>query len=202
MLEHVWEIPDPLALREVRLDRDTVIALRRHGNPHGPRLVLGHGSGLAIDLYYPFWSLLADEYDLVMYDLRNHGWNPVGPRSRHNIPTLTHDHEHILVAIDRHFGNKPKIGVYHSVSALIALLSSATTPIRGIDERRPLAAQVLLDPTLSKPRGEPIGVRGGRHARRGGNPTARISVPVPGGFRRTAELFSPHSRGSFPAFAN
>ncbi|MDE0022832.1 MAG: alpha/beta hydrolase [Spirochaetaceae bacterium] len=151
MLNTVWEIPDPLAVREVRLDKDTVIALRRHGNPNGSRLVLGHGSGLAIDLYYPFWSLLTDEFDLILYDLRNHGWNTVGPRARHNIPTLIHDHEHILEEIDRHFGDKPKVGVYHSVSALIALLSSATTQIRAIDDRRPLAAQVLLDPTLCKP---------------------------------------------------
>ena len=139
--------------------------------------MLGHGSGLAIDLYYPFWSLLADEFDLITYDLRNHGWNTVGPRARHNIPTLIHDHEHILEAIDRHFGNKPKIGVYHSVSALITLLSSATTQIRAIDDRRPLAAQVLLDPTLCKPGTEPVGVRGGRHARRGSDPTARVPVP-------------------------
>lgn len=149
--EPVWEIPEPLSTREVRLDADTVITLRRHGNPAGPRLVVGHGSGLAVDLYVPFWSLLTDDFDVIMYDLRNHGWNPVGPRARHNIPTLIRDHERILEAIDHHFQPKPKIGVYHSVSALITLLSSATTTLRGSVERTPLAAQVLLDPTLCKP---------------------------------------------------
>ena len=53
-LKAVWEIPEPLSTDGVRVDDDTVIVLRRHGNPEGPRLVLSHGNGLAIDLYYPF----------------------------------------------------------------------------------------------------------------------------------------------------
>ena len=95
-------------MSEVRVDDDTVITLRRHGNPAGPRLVLSHGNGLAVDLYYPFWSLLTDDFDLVIYDMRNHGWNTVGTLQEHNIPTLVQDHDCILAAIDRRFGKKPK----------------------------------------------------------------------------------------------
>ena len=73
----LWEVPEPLSVHEVVVDDETVIYLRRHGNPDGPRLVLSHSNGLAVDLYYPFWSLLAQDYDLVIYDLRNHGWNRV-----------------------------------------------------------------------------------------------------------------------------
>ena len=141
--EIVWEIPEPRSVCEVRLDADTVTTLRRHGNPDGPRLVLSHGNGLAIDLYYPFWSLLADEFDLIVYDLRNHGWNTVGAREKHNVPTLIRDQERILEAIDRHYGNKPKIGVFHSASALVTLFLSA--------ESNSLAVQVLFDPPLCKP---------------------------------------------------
>ncbi len=141
--EPVWEIPEPHSVCEVRLDEDTVTTLRRHGNPDGPRLVLSHGNGLAIDLYYPFWSFLADEFDLIVYDLRNHGWNTVGARQKHNVPTLIRDQERILEAIDRHFGNKPKIGVFHSASALVSLFLSADT--------NSLAAQILFDPPLCKP---------------------------------------------------
>ena len=54
------------------------ITLRRHGNPTGPRIMFSHGNGLATDLYYPMWRLLMDRFDLVLWDLRNHGWNPVG----------------------------------------------------------------------------------------------------------------------------
>ncbi|MDE0389097.1 MAG: hypothetical protein OXI75_10400, partial [Rhodospirillales bacterium] len=65
--DNVWEIPAPLSTFDVRLDADTVTTVRQHGNPSGPRVVLSHGSGLAADLYYPFWSLLADDYDLMVY---------------------------------------------------------------------------------------------------------------------------------------
>ena len=141
--ETLWEIPEPLSTSDVRVDDDTVITLRRHGNPEGPRLVLSHGNGLAIDLYYPFWSLLLDDFDLIIYDLRNHGWNTVGSMQNHNIPTLVQDGDRVLAEIDRLFGKKPKIGVFHSVSALIALLS----PTRGSE----FSACILFDPPLCTP---------------------------------------------------
>lgn len=140
--ETLWEIPKPLSTSDVRVDDDTVITLRRHGNPAGPRLVLSHGNGLAIDLYYPFWSLLLDDFDLVIYDLRNHGWNAVSSREKHNVPTFVSDHDRILEAIDRDWGKKPKIGVFHSVSALTTLMS----PAKG----RGFSAYVLFDPPLCK----------------------------------------------------
>ena len=139
----VGEIPEPLSTHGVHVDDDTVITLRRHGNPAGPRLVLSHGNGLAIDLYVPFWSLLADDFDLIVYDLRNHGWNLVSPLRKHTVPTLVQDHDKILKAIDQHYGDKPKVGVYHSISALVTLLS----PNKGSD----FAACVLFDPPLCKP---------------------------------------------------
>ena len=64
------------------MDDGNSIILRRHGNPAGPMLVLCHGNGLAIDLYYPFWSLLTEEFDVIVHDLRNHGWNTVGSQER------------------------------------------------------------------------------------------------------------------------
>ena len=125
------------------MDAETTIVLRRHGNPDGPRLVLSHGNGMAIDLYYPFWSLLMDDFDLVIYDLRNHGWNRVSSLDYHNVPTLVSDLDLILEAIERQWGRKPQIGVFHSVSALVTLLS----PTRG--DR--FSALVLYDPPICKP---------------------------------------------------
>ena len=142
-LKTVWELPDPISVHEIRVDADTRIFLRRHGNPDGPRLVLSHGNGLAIDLYYPFWSLLADDFDLVVYDLRNHGWNDPSTLEDHNVPALVSDHDTILEAIDESYGRKPQAGVFHSVSALTTLLS----PLRG----RRFSALILFDPPLCKP---------------------------------------------------
>ncbi len=136
----VWDVPEPHSVREVRMEDGTVIFLRRHGNPAGPRLVLSHGNGLAIDLYYPFWSLLLDEFDLVVFDLRNHGWNALTSPRNHNIITFTQDQGTILEAIDRHFGAKPKVGVFHSVSALATLLSTTA--------RDGFSGLVLFDPPI------------------------------------------------------
>lgn len=140
--ETIWELPEPHATIDVPVDDDTRITLRRHGNLKGPRLILSHGNGLAIDLYFPFWSLLLDDFDLIVYDLRNHGWNTVSSIHEHSVPTFVNDHDRILDAIDRHFEKKPRIGVFHSVSALTTLLSSA----RGGG----FSACVLFDPPLCK----------------------------------------------------
>ena len=139
--EVVWEIPEPLSVQDVRLDEHTVTTIRQHGNPSGPRLVLSHGNGLAIDLYYPFWSLLADDYELIVYDIRNHGWNSVGRPNHHNVPIMIHDHDLVLEAIDNVYGNKLTIGIFHSLSSIIPLLSLTQS----------YSALVLFDPPLCKP---------------------------------------------------
>ena len=102
-----------------------------------------HGNGLASDLYYPFWSLLTGECDLFVYDLRNHGWNEVTAIGNHNMPSLVRDHDLIMEAIDRYFGDKPKVGAFHSVSALISLLS----PTKG----SAFAGRILFDAPLCRP---------------------------------------------------
>ena len=138
----VWEVPEPLAVDEVRLDEETVTTVRRHGRPDAPlRLVLSHGNGLAIDAYYPFWSRLADEFDLIVYDVRNHGWNAVGEQTNHNIPTMIHDHDVLAGAIAERFGDKPTVGVFHSLTTIVAILSFSD----------PYSALVLFDPPFCKP---------------------------------------------------
>ena len=140
----VWTIPEPLSLCEVELDDETITVARRHGNPDADlRLVLSHGNGLAIDLYYPFWSLLADDFDLIAFDLRNHGWNRVGDRRNHNIPVLMHDHDLVLDAIEREYGAKRTVGVFHSLSTLVAILAFSDA----------YSGLVLFDPPLCKPIG-------------------------------------------------
>ena len=141
--KRVWELPDPISVHKVQVDSETAIFLRRHGNPSGPRLILSHGNGMAIDLYFPYWSLLAGEFDLIIYDLRNHGWNEVTPLEDHNVPRLIADHDAILDAIDHQYGWKSQAGIFHSLSALVSLLS----PMRG--ER--YAGLMLFDPPLCKP---------------------------------------------------
>ncbi len=140
-----WVLPEPLATAEIAVTDGATSVLRRHGNPDGPRLVLCHGNGLATDLYYPFWSLLVDRFDIVLYDLRNHGWSSLSDIRTHNIATFASDNEHIFRGIDRHFGEKPKIGVFHALSAVVAL--NHEPPGEGF------AALVLFDPPIYPPSG-------------------------------------------------
>lgn len=145
--EIVWDVPEPSSICDVRHDDGSVTKVRRHGNPEGPRLLLGHGNGLAIDLYYPFWSLLMEEFDLLLYDLRNHGWNRIGQREEHNVPNLVRDQERVIDAVALRYGDRPTIGVFHSLSALTTLLS----PTLSTGQSGSLAAWVLFDPPLYRP---------------------------------------------------
>ncbi len=122
------------------MDDEVKTSVRRYGNPDGPRLLLSHGNGLAADLYYPFWSLLLDDFDVMVFDLRNHGANPLGELARHTVANLCRDVEAIGRAVDREFGVGPRVGVFHSVSCLAALLSPSLAAS--------YAALVLFEPPL------------------------------------------------------
>ena len=191
MKEAVWEIPEPLSICDVRLDSDTVTTLRQHGNASGPRLVLSHGSGLAADLYYPFWSLLVEDYELMVYDLRNHGWNSVGAAKDHNIPTLVRDHDIILNRIDSVYGNEPTVGIFHSLSAIVPLLSLT----------QPYSALVLFDPPLSKPGASQVELHTAAEQAAKRNPAAGTAVQDEGGVCRIASLHRRPSRASLPVSA-
>ena len=143
-----WTVSEPLAVVEARMDDGTAILVRRHGNAAGPRLVLSHANGFAADAYYPFWALLADRFDIVVYDLRNHGWNSVGPIDAHAIPTFVRDNASIARAIDAHFGTKPRIGVFHSVSGQAAAIEASV----ALDA---YAGLVLFDPFICPPGSAP-----------------------------------------------
>lgn len=144
----VWELPEPHAVDDVRHDDGSVTRVRRHGNTGGRRLLVGHGNGLAVDLYYPFWSRLLDDFDVFVYDVRNHGWNAVGPRTEHNIPNMIRDQEDVVEAIAARYGRTRSVGVFHSLSALTALLSRSL----GTGRTGDLSAWILFDPPLFIPR--------------------------------------------------
>lgn len=146
-----WTTPLPIETATVSLADGGEIILRRYGNPDGQRLVLSHGSGLSVDAYYPFWSLFLDRFDVIVYDLRNHGCNPLGDLAGHTMPMMVWDNLRVTRAIDRHFGARPKIGIYHSVSA-------ATGVFQAIEEDS-FAALVLFDPPVV-----PSGLIGRREA--------------------------------------
>ena len=116
-------------------------------------MVLSHGNGFAIDAYYPFWSHFTGHFDVFVHDIRNHGWNPVGDRRAHNLPMFVDDAECIVREIDRRFGKKPRIGVFHSLSSMVALRQASA----GGDG---FSALVLFDPPVCPPGGFPEDMEG------------------------------------------
>ena len=142
-----WKLPEPTDVLEVRMPDEALVYVRRHGNPEGPRLLLSHGCGLAIDTYLPYWSLLADRFDLFLFDLRSHGWNPPGPRNNQNIPTFVRDCESILRAIGQNFDERPVLGAFHSLSGLVALLHE--------EQWKGFAGLMLFDIPIMPPGGRP-----------------------------------------------
>ena len=133
-------IPTPSAEAVVTMHDGASVSLRRYGKPNGPRILFTHGNGLACDLYLPLWSLLIDRFDLFMYDLRNHGRNPVGDFGQHHVPSFVQDMAEVADTITTLYGSKPLIGLFHSLSAAVGLLSQ--------QESSRFAGLVLFDPPI------------------------------------------------------
>jgi hypothetical protein len=73
----LFTVPPPAAAATLVMKDGALIRLRRYGRTGRTRLVLSHGNGLAINAYAPFWLPLAQDYDVVVFDMRNHGENPL-----------------------------------------------------------------------------------------------------------------------------
>lgn len=147
-----WQLPEPHSVLQVDVEEHCSIHVRQHGNTSGRRILLSHGNGLAIDLYYPFWSLLEDDFELFVFDLRNHGWNTVSRREDHNVFSFVTDLDLILHEMNSHYGNKPLVGVFHSLSTMIALLHSSHIMAQSYERKSDgFDGLVLFDPPLYRP---------------------------------------------------
>ncbi len=134
-------VPSPLDTLDATMPDGAIIRIRQHGNPHGKRILLSHGNGFATNAYYPFWQFLQEDFELLVYDQRNHGENPFFSSYGHHLDGFRGDLSHILTAIDNHFGAKPRSGAFHSVSAVAALA-------HAVSEAWAWERLVLFDPPL------------------------------------------------------
>src|SRR5512134_2708428 len=93
------QIPPPHQTLEIVAGDGAVLRVRRHGRPDaGLRLFIANGNGFAVDGYYPFWGPLADEFEVVAFDFRNHGRNPPAASGRdgHTYAQMTLDLERVV----------------------------------------------------------------------------------------------------------
>jgi pimeloyl-ACP methyl ester carboxylesterase len=142
-------IPKPHAVFEAVMEDGAIIRLRRHGVAGGPRLVLSHGNGLAIDGYFSFWGRLLDRYDVIVYDFRNHGQNQPHHPPDHHWKRFIVDNERIWHTIRERWGAKPMAGVFHSLSAVTAVMHT-------LEMSRRWDPLVLFDPPIHPRDGHPL----------------------------------------------
>jgi pimeloyl-ACP methyl ester carboxylesterase len=145
--EHL--IPAPRASFDAVMSDGAVIRIRQHGNPRGPRLLLSHGNGLAIDGYFPFWGPLREKYEVIVFDQRNHGQNPLGDPAAHTWARLVEDLEEICRAIGAKLGRRRAAGVFHSLSAVVSAA-------HALEYGRRFDALVLFDPPIHPREGHPL----------------------------------------------
>ena len=142
-------LPEPTATLDLAMDDGAPIRVVRHGNPRGPRVVLSHGNGFASDSYFPFWRHMLQRFDLALFDVRNCGRNPFHAAEPHRYSRFTRDNAIVHRAVAREWGEKPTIGVFHSMSAIAALLAV-------VDGVWHWDALVLFDPPMVPPDGNPL----------------------------------------------
>jgi pimeloyl-ACP methyl ester carboxylesterase len=101
-----FELPIPSMIFDVVLDDGAKICVRRHGRADGVRLLLSHGNGFAADAYFPYWQYLLADFDLVVFDFRNHGQNVPAVPPHHNYKQLARDLEHVVQAVGGSAGSR------------------------------------------------------------------------------------------------
>ena len=144
-----FDIPEPHAAVDLTMADGAVIRVCRHGNAHGPRLIMSHGNGFATDGYWPLWRLMLERYDLVLFDFRNHGRNPYHGPLGHDWANFVRDMDQVLDGIDKQFGAKTSIGVFHSMSAVTSLRHAVLVGWRW-------DALCVFDPPLIPADGHPL----------------------------------------------
>ena len=153
-LHQPLSVPAPREAVELVMRDGAVIRLRRYGQAGATRLVLSHGNGLAINAYMPFWLPLTDAYDVVLFDIRNHGENTLHLPDSHRWETFYDDYEEIFHGIKAHFGEARTVGVFHSLSSVTALEHTLRQSKQGDGKR--WDGLCLFDPPILPREGHPL----------------------------------------------
>lgn len=141
-------VPDPHDILSLTMGDGAIIRVRRYARAGAVRLFLSNGNGFAIDGYYAFWGPLTERFEIIAFDFRNHGQNPVAASGRdgHTYAQMALDLERVVRAVGAQFGKRPSVGVFHSMSARTAMK-------HAVEIGFPWQALILFDPPNVPPRG-------------------------------------------------
>ena len=92
---------------------------------------------------------MLERFDLVLFDVRNCGRNPFHAAEPHDYPRFARDNVTVHAAIREAWGARTTVGVFHSMSAIAALLAV-------IEDTWHWDALVLFDPPVAPPEGNPL----------------------------------------------
>jgi pimeloyl-ACP methyl ester carboxylesterase len=143
-------VPVPIEIFDVALGDGATLRVRRHGGPARTRVFVSNGNGFAIDGYAPFWAPLTERFEVIAFDVRNHGANPRASSGKdgHTYAQMTLDLERVRVEVENRFGRKTTVGAFHSLSARTAMKHAIELGFRW-------DALVLFDPPNVPPPGHP-----------------------------------------------
>ena len=144
----ILSIPEPANLLSVSMDDGATIIVRQYGDTSKSRVILSHGNGFAIDGYIPFWALLLSDFEVVVFDFRNYGRNPVHDGD-HDYKRFYSDMGALYGSVEHEFGPKTQAGVFHSMSARVNLNLA-------LEGHRHLDAMILFDPPMVPMQGHPL----------------------------------------------
>ena len=125
------------------------VRLRRYGNPNGTRLLVSHGNGFAVDAYLPFWQQFLADYDVVIFDFRNHGQSDRSSVERHVYAQLARDLDRVADSVEAELGRRTTVAVMHS-------FSSRTATKHALEIGWRWAGLVLYDPPSVPPPSHPV----------------------------------------------
>ncbi len=142
-------VPAPAARFEIAMEDGPKVRLRRYGNPNGTRLLVGHGNGFAVDAYVPFWQQFLADYDVVIFDFRNHGQSDRSAKEHHVYAQLARDLDRVADGVEAELGSRTTVAVMHSFSSRTAMKHAIEIGWRW-------AGLVLYDPPNVPPPSHPV----------------------------------------------
>jgi pimeloyl-ACP methyl ester carboxylesterase len=145
------DVPAPQEKLAVTLGDGAVVSVRRYTRPDAVRLFVANGNGFATDGYVPFWGPLLDRFEVIAFDVRNHGQSPLAASGRdgHTYAQMTLDLERVVRAVTAAAGPRRSVGVFHSMSARTAMK-------HALEIGFPWEALVLFDPPNVPPPDHPL----------------------------------------------
>ncbi|MYZ47105.1 alpha/beta fold hydrolase [Propylenella binzhouense] len=142
-------VPAPNETFTATMTDGLAVPIRRYGRPGGTRLVVSHGNGFAVDGYRVFWEPLTERFDVLVFDMRNHGRTEPTGADGHHYEQMAKDIESVASEVEAALGKAPTVGVFHSMSSRAAMK-------QAVERGSPWDALVLFDPPNVPPRDHPL----------------------------------------------